>query len=153
LLTAIGFAVEVGDQVVVQVRQAEVRSAPGFLSRVVSVVQYEAAGTVTEVRADWAKVSFADLGVEGWVHSSALLEPQSGGLLAGGSRSNRRTTSTDEIALAGRGFNSAVEAQYQSDSGLDFSRVDAMEENAGLPIEQLGEFLATADLGLGEVEE
>ena len=154
LTLAIGvFAVESGDQVVVQVREAEVRSAPGFLSSVIGVAQYEAAGTVTDVRADWAKVEFESPNVEGWVHSSALIAPQSSGLLGGRNRTGRRTASTDEIALAGRGFNSAVEAQYQSESGLDFAAVDAMEGYAALPIEELGEFLATADLGLEEVEQ
>ena len=85
--------------------------------------------------------------------SNARLIFSSSGLLGGRNRTGRRTASTDEIALAGRGFNSAVEAQYQSESGLDFAAVDTMEGYAGLPIEELGEFLATADLGLEEVEQ
>ena len=153
LVAVCALALDVGDSVVVQVRETEVRSAPGFLSRVLGSASYESAGSVLEVRADWVRVEFPDVNLTGWVHSSSLLAPQvaRGGLFGGGSRNSQRTTSSDEIALAGRGFNSAVEAEYQSETGLDFSEVDEMEEWV-LPPEVLGEFFATAGLGFGEAE-
>ena len=148
LVAFCAFGFDRGDSVVVQVRETEVRSAPGFLSSVLGLAEYEAVGSVTETRGDWIRVEMSGEGLTGWVHSSALLapEPARGGLL-GGSRTTRRTTSSDEIALAGRGFNSAVEAEYQSETGLDFSKVDEMEEWA-LPTDDLGAFLAAGDLAI-----
>jgi hypothetical protein len=152
LLTAIAacvFAFEPGDSVVVQVREADLRSTPGFLGAVVRVVQYETAATVVEVRGDWVLLQLGESDQTGWMHSSALLAPQTRGGLLAGNRSGQRGASSSEIALAGRGFNAEVEAEYQSETGLDFSTVDEMETYT-LPIDLLGEFFATAGLEFGE---
>jgi len=80
---------------------------------------------------------------------------QQGGLraLAGRGSTSSFGASEDEVALAGRGFNDKVEAKYKEQTKLDFSQVDRMEEEFGQPVDALGEFLATADLTLGEADE
>ena len=80
------------------------------------------------------------------MHASAIAEKQALRLEQAGS-SNTAGATSREIALAGRGFNEQVEAQYKSDKGLDFSLVDEME-TWGRPIDELGEFLSVAGLSV-----
>ena len=138
------FALEVGDEPAVSVREAELRSAPGFLARIIGQLDYGEAVAVLEIRGDWVRVRVADTGDEGWFHITSVAP-------AGDLRLERADGSTSggatsrEIALAGRGFNEQVEAQYKSEKGLDFTLVDEMEEY-GTPIEDLVAFFADAGL-------
>ena len=148
-LTA-GFAVglEVGDQPAVSVREGDVRSAPGFLSTITAKVAYGGGVSILELRGDWARVRVVDTGAEGWLHVSAVAEKEALRLGQATGSSSGGTTSR-EIALAGRGFNEQVEAQYRSEKGLDFALVDQME-GYGQPVDSLGTFFAEAGLSFGE---
>ncbi|MBU8913829.1 MAG: SH3 domain-containing protein [Spirochaetales bacterium] len=138
------FALDVGDEPAISVRTGELRSAPGFLARITAQVEYGESVEVLEVRGDWARVHVAGSGDEGWLHATAVAAAgelrleQAGGSTTGG-------TTSREIALAGRGFNEQVEAQYKSEKGLDFTLVDEMEEY-GRPIGDLAAFFADAGL-------
>ncbi len=138
------FALDVGDEPAVSVRTGELRSAPGFLARITAQVDYGESVEILEIRGDWLRVRSARSGDEGWLHVTAVapkgdlrLERAEGSAVAG--------TTSREIALAGRGFNEKVEAQYKSEKGLDFALVDEMEEY-GRPIEELAAFFADAGL-------
>lgn len=132
------FAIATGDSLAVSVREGEVRSAPGFLSRIDGRVAYGESVTVQEVRGDWVRVTVAADGSEGWMHTTSVLPP--GEMNLTGSTSGDTGTSSREIALAGRGFNEQVEQEYKDQSELDFGRVDEMEELLVDPAE-LGDFL------------
>jgi hypothetical protein len=142
------FAVDVGDEPVVSVRSADVRSSPGFLTPIIFTAEYGQTVDVLEVRGDWVRVRVSGTGVEGWLHVSSVAEQKtlrlerSGGSASGGATSR-------EIALAGRGFNQQVEARYKSESGLDFTLVDEME-GYGLPTDELVSFFGVAGLSFGE---
>jgi uncharacterized protein YgiM (DUF1202 family) len=119
----------------VQVKEGQVRSTPSFVGKIVGKAGYGQSVNVLEQRGDWSQVSFA--GVGGWMHASALtaadLDLQSGS----GAPSS---VSGQEMALAGKGFNSQVEKEYRQAHGGDFAGVDRMERNT-VPTETLMAFL------------
>jgi hypothetical protein len=142
------FAITTGDTLAVSVREGEVRSSPGFLSRIDDRVPYGEAVTVLGTSGDWVRVRVDSSGTEGWLHNTAVLPP--GEMNLTGSTAERTGTTSREIALAGRGFNQQVEEEYQEQQQLDFDRVDEMETLL-LPPPELGDFLAA--IGAQIVEE
>jgi len=56
--------------------------------------------------------------------------------------------SSDEIALAGRGFSEQVEREYEEQESLDFGPVDEME-GLLVPVSELGEFLGAIGAEIG----
>ncbi len=128
----------------VQVREGQLRTSPGFLSRVVAVVPYTEQVSVLEERTDWLRVRTEDAGHEGWMHASALTAQHL--KLASGERDAQLGVSSDEQALAGRGFNSQVEAEFkQRNRNIDFARIDRMEA-LKIPVATLQDFLAEGGL-------
>jgi hypothetical protein len=78
---------------------------------------------VLEVKGAWARVAAGS--DAGWIHDSALTEKEI--VLQAGASDVERAATTDELALAGKGFNSRVEERFRADHpGLDFSWVDRM---------------------------
>jgi uncharacterized protein YgiM (DUF1202 family) len=107
----------------VQVQTGQVRNAPSFLGAVVTAVSYGQPVEVVSSQGPWHQVKTAD-GRIGWMHESALtakrVSMQSGGAV-------RTGASGDEMALAGKGFNRDVEAQFKAaHSDADFTWVDRM---------------------------
>lgn len=119
----------------VQVKEGQLRSTPSFVGKIVGKAGYGQPVNVLEQRGDWSQVSFAGGG--GWMHVSALtaddLDLQSGS----GAPSS---VSGQEMALAGKGFNSQVEKEYRQSHGGDFASVDRMERTT-VPTETLLAFL------------
>ncbi len=111
-------------QMSVQVKEAEVRQGPSFLAAVVARVPYGTQVMIQSEKGAWAKASTPG-GVTGFIHLSALTEKEvqySGGGSAGSGASSQ------EVALAGKGFNQAVESQYRSQNpGISFVWIDRME--------------------------
>lgn len=136
------FAIETGDTVAVSVREAEVRSAAGFLSPVQSLLEYGTSANVLSVRGDWIQIEAGS--TRGWLHSVSVLPPQEMNLSG---EAIGQGASTREIALAGRGFNEQVEREYQEQQDLDFGPVDDMETLV-LPLGELGAFLEEIDAEL-----
>ena len=126
LLAISTVAGQTGQLMSVQVRETQMRQRASFVAPVVATLDYADRVEVLQEAGSWIRVRFQDQ--EGWVSGSALTT-QRIVLQAGGSNVDTTATSS-EVALAGRGFNREVEAQYQSTSGLDFSWVDRMEDFA-----------------------
>jgi len=108
----------------VQVQAGQVRGAPSYLGGMVTTVGYGQPVDVVSTQGAWHQVRTAD-GKSGWMHDSALtaklISANAGGAAA------RVGASGDEMALAGKGFNKDVEAQFKaSRAGVDFSWVDKM---------------------------
>ncbi|WP_321492016.1 SH3 domain-containing protein [uncultured Desulfobacter sp.] len=108
----------------IQVKSADIRSAPSFLSQRRFRVAYTNKVTLLETRGSWANVSYH--GNAGWVHQSAIstrvitLDPNAA--------TARAQVSDDEISLAGKGFNKEVENTYRDTHGdAGFSDVDKAE--------------------------
>jgi SH3-like domain-containing protein len=111
----------------VQVRQGPVRATPSFIGQVVGSLNYGDRVQVTEEKPGWTKVSAG--AVSGWMHTSSLTEKRV--VLAAGGGTVQTGASSEEVALAGKGFNADVEAQFRAQNrSANFTAVDRMEKRA-----------------------
>lgn len=122
-----------GEMMSVQVKNGQVRASPTFLGKIVATLAYgDRVETVGE-QGEWMKVKTSK-GQTGWIHSSALTEKKI--VLASGSKDVQTAASGEELALAGKGFNSDVEAEFKAkNKDVDFTWVDRMEKIVILPTE------------------
>lgn len=119
----------------VQVRKADIRETPSFLGKIVTSLAYGDKVTVQAENGAWIQVSSA--GQSGWVHTSALTKKNIVMTTGAGAQT---TASSGEMALAGKGFNSDVEAQFKANhKNIDFTWVDKMEK-IKIPPADLREF-------------
>ena len=103
---------------------------PDFAGAPVGVVPQGARVQVVRQAGDWYKVDYQ--GLQGWLHRQAFPAPkQSGsglslpGLLFG---APAKETTSDEVALAGKGFTPEVESGYrQKHPEANFAAVDKVE--------------------------
>jgi uncharacterized protein YgiM (DUF1202 family) len=110
----------------VQVKSGQVVATPSFLGKVVTKVNYGDRLQVIEQQGDWSKVTATD-GQSGWIHTSALSKKKIA--MKAGGQDAQTGASGDELALAGKGFNSDVEADFKAKNGnVDFTWVDKMEK-------------------------
>ena len=110
----------------VQVKNGQLRASASFLGQVVAPLSYGDRVTVVESQGDWMKVT-SPAGKTGWVHNSALTKKQI--QMKAGTQNAQTGASGDELALAGKGFNSDVEADFKAkNKNIDFSFVDKMEK-------------------------
>ena len=123
----------------VQVRQSQVRISPSFLATILGKSDYGNQVSVLQESGNWMKIHDLNTGVSGWMHSSALTKKKI--VLKAGKKDVAISATSDEYALAGKGFNRQVENQYKSkNSNLDFFWIDKMERISVPPI-QMQEFL------------
>ncbi len=126
LLLASAAALAATKAMSVQVRKGELRATPGFLGKIVATLSYGDRVEVLEQRKPWIRVSPAGKTVAGWMHSSALSEKRI--VLKAGARDTQAAASGGELALAGKGFNADVEAEFKAKNrNLDFSAIDRMQ--------------------------
>ncbi len=138
VLAAVGAWAATGKLMSVQVRDAQVRDKPSFVGRVVGNLAYGDRVEVQESQGGWARVSLPG-GAGGWMHNSALTAQKI--VLAAGQDNVRVGASGDELALAGKGFNSDVEAQFKKDHrNIDFAWVDKMGK-IKIPASEMQAFL------------
>jgi len=123
----------------VQVREGQVRERPSFLGKVVTDVEYGDRMTVLSSQGGWTKVRDGD-GKTGWIHTSALTEKKV--VLKAGDIDAETAASGEELALAGKGFNDEVEAEFRSGNpDVDYDWVDRMERMV-VPVDEAVDFLA-----------
>jgi uncharacterized protein YgiM (DUF1202 family) len=131
----------------VQVKTAQIRATPSFLGKLIAPLNYGDRLQVLEQQGDWSKVT-APGGQTGWVHSSALTKKKIS--MTAGGQNAQTGASGDELALAGKGFNSAVEADFKAKNrNVDFTWVDKMEKMK-VSAESMQQFLK--DGGIQPVE-
>jgi hypothetical protein len=126
----------------VQIRDAQLREGPSFLSKIVGPVPYAQQVEVVEEKGDWSKVAPA-AGPPGWLHASALSDKKLA--LAAGSGDAAQGVSGKEMALAGKGFNSQVEGEYRRSHGAGYDWIDKMGKVAYQP-EAMMAFLAQGEI-------
>lgn len=131
----------------VQLKESQLRTTPSFLGKVMAKLSYGERVTVLQEKGAWKKVSMFSRNVQGWIHETALTS-KSIALKAG--QGNVGTSVTGrEIALAGKGFNEEVEAQYRkSNKNLDYTWINQMETMKVSP-EQMEDFIAGGNLIFG----
>ncbi len=110
----------------VQVKTGQVLDTPSFLGKVITRVNYGDRLQVLDHQGDWSKIAAPD-GTSGWIHSSALTKKKVS--MNAGDQNAQTAASGDELALAGKGFNSDVEADFKAKNrNVDFTWVDKMEK-------------------------
>ena len=126
----------------VQVKEAPVRATPSFVGKVVGALAYGDQVEIQQTQGAWSKVAGA--GVSGWMHTSALSSRKI--VLAAGQEQAKVAASGDELALAGKGFNSDVEAQFKSaHKDIDFTWINRMEK-IKIPSSEMQVFLKDGDV-------
>ncbi|MEI8121018.1 MAG: SH3 domain-containing protein [bacterium] len=125
----------------VQVRKADIRETPSFLGKVLTSLAYGEKVTVQSENGAWMQVSSS--GQSGWVHNSALTRKN---IVMKSGEGAQTTASSGEMALAGKGFNSDVEAQFKAGhKDIDFSWVDKMEK-IKIPASEIRDFIRAGHL-------
>ncbi len=113
-----------GETMSVQVKAGELRSTPSFLGKVLSRLPYATQVAVSGERGDWLRVSGG--GTQGWMHRSALSQKKI--VFKAGAANVDQYATSDELSLAGKGFNEEVEAAYKArNPGANFAWIDRME--------------------------
>ncbi|MBN1361311.1 MAG: SH3 domain-containing protein [Sedimentisphaerales bacterium] len=124
VVLAISAGVVLAAPMSVQVRNCKVRATPSQLGRVVATVDY---GAMVEAQVapqrGWYQVTTAD-GKTGYVHESALSKKAV--VMRAGTSDVATGASSDEVALASKGFNEQVEAKLRAEGTLDYTWVDRM---------------------------
>lgn len=131
-----------GGKMNVQVRQVIVRVSPDYLSRRTGSLNYGESVTVVGKDAGWYHIDAPS----GWVPKAALSKHKI--KINPDQKFAAGTERHDEVALAGKGFNPQVEAQYKKDHPAlraAFADVDRMEK-FGVTEAQLKQFRTAGKL-------
>jgi SH3-like domain-containing protein len=114
----------------VQVKQGQLRATPFFLGKVKALLAYGDRVELIEDRGAWKMVAIRK--IKGWMHVSALSAKRI--VLQAGKTDAKTGTTSSELAVAGKGFNAKVEAEFKSrNKNIDYGRVDKMEALAIKP--------------------
>ena len=139
LALASPLAAGAADEMSVQVQSAQLRADASFLGKLVGSVPYGTRVTIVQARGDWRQVQ-EPAGKTGWLHQSALTKKKI--VMKAGAQDVATAASGDELALAGKGFNSDVEADFKSKNKyVDFTWIDRMEK-IKVTTDQITRFLA-----------
>ncbi len=121
----------------VQVKQGQLRSTPSFLGSVTATLAYGDKVELIEDKGAWKMVAIRK--IKGWMHMSALTTKTIA--LQAGKADVKTGATSSELALAGKGFNAKVEAEFKNkNKNIDYTWVDRMEMLAVKP-DQMQAFL------------
>lgn len=111
----------------IQVRKGQLRAEPSFLSKVIATLSYGDRIELYEEKEAWKKVGMQGKPVSGWIHASAVTTKRI--MLNPGKKDIEAAASSDELALAGKGFNADVESEFKAKHrDIDYAWVDHMEK-------------------------
>ncbi len=110
----------------IQIKKGQLRATPSFLGKIMAEIDYGDRVVALDQREAWIKVRFSSENIEGWLHTSAVTTKKI--ILKPGTSDVVLAADSDEIALAGKGFNKQVEGAFQSQNPrLDYTLIDQME--------------------------
>ena len=131
----------------VAIDPAPLKAKPAASSKKVATIDYASEVVVIKTEKSWAYVQLAgDSSVEGWIPESALTTKKIK------DKSKSTSANADEIALAGKGFNSTIEAVYAEQYEVNFAVVDYIE-SLGADTEEAIAFAKKGQLNDGGAEE
>ncbi len=111
----------------IQVKKGEIRSTPSFLGVIVARVSYGDRVYVREEKGPWVKVGMPAQNKEGWIHNSALTSKKIE--FHAGATNVQTSASSDELALAGKGFSKQVENEFkEKNPNVNYAWIDRMEK-------------------------
>lgn len=123
---------------------APVKESASSFSKDVGSVAYGDRVLVLEEKKNWMRIECVDdTSVTGWVPASALSTKK---IKAKGTGT---TADADEIALAGKGFTSTIEAVYAEEYDIDYSAVDFAEEQTA-SVDAILDFIREGGLAGGD---
>ena len=106
----------------VAIDPAPLKAKPAASSKKVGSIAYASAVLVLQEEKSWVYVQLAeDKSVAGWVPASALTSKKIK------DKTDATSANADEIALAGKGFNSTIEAVYAEQYEMNLDIVDYIE--------------------------
>ena len=109
----------------ISVEEAILKEKPSFFSKSTNSVFYGEEVIVLDTKGSWKKVQLTgNTSVFGWISESSLTKKK---ILVSESKV---TASADEIALAGKGFNAEIEAEYKKQGTANYDAVDKLEEKS-----------------------
>ena len=130
-----------GDKKYVAVENTYLKSSTWFFAKKVAPVVYGDAVEVIAEKGSWVKVSLlSDTSITGWIAEKSLTSKK---III--RNDTRLSTSTEELALAGKGFSQEIENTYKESTDIDFSLVDNME-NSSVQEEDLLDFIEEGSL-------
>ena len=130
----------------VQVKQGQLRSTPSFLGSVTATLAYGDKVELIEDKGAWKMVAIRK--IKGWMHMSALTAKTIS--LQAGKADVKTGATSSELALAGKGFNAKVEAEFKNkNKHIDYTMVDRMEALA-IKSGQMQAFLKQGQVNLPE---
>jgi len=111
----------------IQIKKGQLRSTPSFLGKIVAELNYAERVAVLEKKDAWLKVRATATPVEGWLHESALTSKKI--ILKPGATDVSQSASSDELALAGKGFSKQVEGEFKTKNPqVDYAWINRMEQ-------------------------
>ena len=111
----------------IQIKKGQLRTTPSFLGKIVAELNYAEQVAVLEKKEAWIKVRASAKNVEGWLHASALTSKKI--ILKAGAADVAQAASSDELALAGKGFSEQVEGEFKNrNPQLDYTWINQMEQ-------------------------
>jgi hypothetical protein len=137
-----------GQSLSIVVKETQMRASPSFTGKVLATLKYGDQIAVLENKSGWIRAKSPDGKSEGWVNGSALTTKL---VVIDTKKDTKSSVSGSEVALAGKGFNKEVEAQYKADGKVDYTWVDKAEA-MGQPIEALAAFEAEGGVVAGGAE-
>jgi len=126
LLSGVAGAASAATQMSVQSEKAAIRATPGPFAQTIATLGYGDRVNVIAEQGAWSQVQTA-AGQTGWTQTASLTKKKV--VLQAGSSDVSRTASGEELALAGKGFNSQVEGEFKAKNpDVDFRWIDYMEK-------------------------
>lgn len=126
MLFALSVAMVQAANMSVQSEKAIVRATAAPFAQAVATAVYGDQLAVLAEQGAWVQVRTAT-GVTGWVQKSLLTTKKV--VLKAGASDVSKAASGEELALAGKGFNSQVEGEFKGKNpNIDFTWIDRMEQ-------------------------
>lgn len=127
-----------GATLFIGVKTGQLRATPTPFGKILATPGYGEKVEKLAVDGAWLRVLYGKS--EGWIHNSMVSAKVAG--LSAGQGNVASGASSEELTLAGKGFNAQVEAEYrQKNSTLDFATIDRMEKLV-VSQDQMSRFLA-----------
>jgi hypothetical protein len=116
-----------GNMMSVQIKKGVMRSTPSYLGKPVKNISYGKQVEVLGKKGKWINVAYGSR--KGWMNEAALTSKKI--IMKAGASDAALAASSNEVALAGKGFNKQVESKYKSDnpnSKKNYREVDRLEK-------------------------
>jgi hypothetical protein len=128
----------------IQVKKGEIRSTPSFLGNIVARLSYGDRVYVREEKGPWVRVGLPGKSHEGWIHTSVLTSKKI--VFKSGAANVQTSASSDELALAGKGFSKQVEDEFKGKNpNINYAWIDRMEKYV-VSEKQIKQFLKEGEL-------